>query len=340
MSTVAKANLHWSPSRQRYMKCVAQVQCPYGGAHTSIVGIAEAGGGELSDHGHSSVKIVSPVVDGVFSVGTEHRRQTWKRKGDELIKLTPYEAERWRASLSKRPEEAAIETRIEPMLLPALGWGSAPVRAKPAPRQTNPKDLFLAESTDDAGILAQLAHSPDWNVRLLVARNPATATDTLEHLALATDKHAHLYRSAVRAELGHRYQDERDAEELAAHERMAKDPKRRKWLEDKPNSWILSEIPNARWQRKPAEARRSIVRAALEETAKALRVGLKLAGWTGNKLVKHLTGKDGAQLVRLPHRLVQKSAREVLGFLFALFAASAGDAKAQKRVARTLGFGW
>ncbi|MGW9021117.1 hypothetical protein ACWGOE_06500 [Leucobacter chromiiresistens] len=340
MSAVATRQFHYSPKLGRYVRCVAKIQCEYGDAHTSLVDLAEAGGAVVSTNGHSLEQIVSPMVDEHFSVGTEKQRQTWKREGDKLVKLTPYEAEQWRIALSKLTEDDAVETRIEPTLLPALGWGAAPVRAKPSSRQTNPKDLFLAEGSDNPGILAQLAYSPDWNVRLLVARNPATATDTLEQLALTTDKHAHLYRSEVRAELGHRYQDERDAEELAAMEKVANDPTRRKWLEDKPNSWVLSEIPNRRWQRKTPKARRSIVRAAMEEAAKALKIGLKLAGWTGNKLVKHLTGKDGAQLVRLPHRLVQKSGREVLGFLFALFAASAGDAKAQKRVGRTLGFGW
>ena len=340
MSAVAARQFHYSPKLGRYVRCVAKFQCEYGSAHTSLVDLAEAGGAVVSTHGHSLEQVVSPMVDEHFSVGTGQQRTTWRRDGDKLVKLTPYEAEQWRLRLSKLTEEDAIESRIEPTRLPALGWGSAPVRAASPIRTTNPKDLFLAESSANPGILAQLAHSPDWNVRLLVARNPVTATATPEQLALTTDKHAHLYRSEVRAELGHRYQDERDAEELAAMERMAVDPKGRKWFEDKPNSWVLSEIPNARWQRKPPKVRRSIVKAAMEETAKALKVGLRLAGWTGNKLVKRLTGKDGAQLVRLPHRLVQKSAREALGFLFALFAASAGSTKAQKRVGRTLSFGW
>lgn len=338
MTTTLTSKLHYSPKLGRYMRCVARHQCEYGDAHTDVPSLADAGGGELSDQGHSTVKIVSPIVDGVFSVGTENRRQTFREDG---TKLSPAEAARWRARVAQQLEADEPKIRVEPTLLPALGWGQLPSKAEPAARHTNPKDFDLAENSSDAGILAQLAQSADWNVRLLVARNPATATDTLEGLALSADKNAHLYRNAAHEELGHRYQDMRDAAELEACARMEADGVLQKRLETMPNYRQLSYMPAKRWNQKTQKAKKTLIQAAMGEAAKLFKLTVRFTGWTANKTATLVLGKDGVKLFKLPRKVaVYRSTREVIGFMVDFFTALAGDPRAQKGVARRLGFGW
>ncbi len=335
MSTATRTDIHWSPLLQRYNRCKAKVLCPYGGAHTSLVGIAQAGGAVVSTHGHSDELVVSPVVAGAFSVGNEKRRQTFREDG---TKLNPHEAERWRLKISRLSEDEPIQTRLEPTLLPALGWGDAPVETRPATsRRTHPKEFELAEKNGDAGVLAMLASSSDPSVRLVVARNPATTTETLEQLALSEDKGWKLYRRAAIEELGHRYQDERDTAELEACARMERDGVLPKLVDQAPAAAVLSTMPQRVWARKPRNARRSLISRAVDQLAKMMKKSVRVAGWTRNKVLKSIVGKDGMRMIQLPSRIAKDlHVREITGWMLDLFGSLEGDARAQARVRRKL----
>ncbi|WP_307312808.1 hypothetical protein [Microbacterium sp. SORGH_AS_0421] len=308
---------------------MAELNCPFGdGAHTNLPGIAEAGGGLAAPNGRTLE--VSPMVDGIYTVGTSNRKQTWTKDGR---KLTPVEVRRRQRQL------ASTETQSEPGEESIAADRKAP-RTAGAGRSTNPKDFELAGGSNDPGILAQLAQSPDWNVRLLVVRNPSTATDTLEGLAVSSEKHAHLYRNAAHAELGHRYQDMRDKAELEACARMEADGALQKRLETMPNYRQLAYMPAERWEQKSTRARKTLLEAAMGEAAKLLKLTVKLAGWTGKKTAKAVLGKDGVKAFQLPHRMIYRPTREVVGFMVDFFTALSGDPRAQKGIARRLGFGW
>lgn len=93
----AKSRLHKSGRNGRWLRCVAKKSCPYG-EHKTIVQLAKGGGAEISTNGHSQVQTVSPVIGGVFTVGTGKRKQTFKIDGS---KMTPKEARVWRAKLKR-----------------------------------------------------------------------------------------------------------------------------------------------------------------------------------------------------------------------------------------------
>ncbi|WP_144052968.1 hypothetical protein [Microbacterium sp. UCD-TDU] len=335
MSTATRTDFHWSPLLQRYNRCQAKLRCPYGGAHTSLAGIAQAGGAVVSTHGHKEELIVSPVVAGAFSVGNEKRRQTFREDG---TKLDHHEAARWRIEIAKRSEDEPVQTRLEPTLLPALGWGTAPVQARPTtPRQTHPKEFELAEKSTDPGVLAMLASSADPAVRLVVARNPAATTDTLEGLALSEDNGWKVYRLAALEELGFRYQDERDAAELEACSRMERDGVLPKLATSAPAAAVVATIPQRAWHRKPQRARRSLISRAVDQLARMMGKSLKLAGWTRNRVLKSIIGKNGMRLIYLPSSIAKDlHIREVTGWMLDFFGSLEGDAKAQARVRRKL----
>lgn len=335
MSTATRSEFHWSPLLQRYNRCQAKYRCPYGGAHTSLAGIAQAGGAVVSTHGHKDELVVSPVVAGAFSVGNERRRQTFREDG---TKLDHHEAARWRLAVSRLSEDEPVETLLQPTLLPALGWGTAPVQAKPtAARQTHPKEFALAEKSADPGVLAMLASSADPAVRLVVARNPAASTDTLEALALSEENGWKVYRLAALEELGHRYEDERDAAELEACARMERDGVLPKLANSAPAAAVVATIPQRAWHRKPRTARRSLISRAVEQLGKMVGHSLRVAGWTRNKMLKSVVGKDGMRLIHLPSRFAKElHIREVTGWMLDFFGSLEGDAKAQARVRRKL----
>lgn len=324
MATATRTRLHFSPELGKYMRCVALESCPYGDAHTDVAGIADAGGGQAVPNGRTLD--VGPMIDGTYTVGTPNKKQTWTKDGR---KLTPVEARRRRRELAKRteavePESVAVAPRTEA-----------------AAQATSPKDFYLAENSTDPGILAQLAQSNDWNVRLLVIRNTATATDTLEGLAVSADKNAHLYRNAAHEELGHRYQDMRDEAELAACARMEADGVLQKRLETMPNYRQLTYMPSKRWNQKTQKAKKTLIQAAMGEAAKLFRLTVRFTGWTANQTAALVLGEDGVKLFKLPRKVaLYRSTREVVGFMVDFFTALAGDPKAQKGVARRLGFGW
>lgn len=329
MATVTQIKFHVPPGGTTFKRCVAELSCPFGAdAHTDLPGIAEAGGGQAAPHGRTLD--VSEMIDDTYTVGTPKKKQTWTKDGR---KLTPVEARRRRRELDRR-EQAGDS--VEP---PTGTVPNAP-RANSAAQTTNPKDFQLAENSADPGILAQLAQSADWNVRLLVARNPATATDTLEGLAVSSDKNAHLYRNAAHTELGHRYQDMRDEAELEACARMEADGVLQKRLETMPNYRQLAYMPARRWEQKSPKARKTLFQAAMGEAAKLFKLTVKFAGWTGSMTAKAVLGKDGAKAFKLPQRMIYRPTREIVGFMVDFFTALSGNPKAQKGVARRLGFGW
>jgi hypothetical protein len=339
MSTATTTTLHYSPKLGRFVRCVAHIQCEYGDAHTSLVGLAEGGGAVVSTHGHGQQQTVSPLVADAFSVGTAKKRTTFRKDGS---KLTPLEAAAWRRTVASLLESGTVvPARIEPKLLPALGWGDAPAaapRAKAPGRFTSPLDFQLAEKSADPGVLSQLARSADPAVRLVVAQNPATATDTLEGLATSTDKDARLYRNAAHGELTLRYQDLRDEAELAACARMDADGVFQKRLEETPSYRQLAYMPQKRWERKTIKARRTLIQAALQETGKALKLGFRIGGWTRRKTAQLVIGKKGMSFFRLPaHVAAYRSTKAVSLFMLDFLLGIAGDQKAKVRISRQLG---
>ncbi|MEV8265175.1 hypothetical protein AB0P00_13590 [Microbacterium sp. NPDC077057] len=335
MNTATRTDFHWSPLLQRYNRCQAKYRCPYGGAHTSLAGIAEAGGAVVSTHGHKDELIVSPVVAGAFSVGNEKRRQTFRADG---TKLDHHEAARWRLAVSRLPEDEPVLTRLQPTLLPSLGWGNAPVQSPPlTARQTHPKEFELAEQSTDPGVLAMLAGSADPAVRLVVARNAATATGTLEDLVLSEDKGWKVYRLAAVEELSARYQDERDAAELEACERMLADDQWRALVGGAPAAAVVAATPQRAWNQKPERARRSLIRRAVDQLAKMLGKSVRVGAWTRNRVLTSIVSKDGMRMLQLPNRIAKDlHIRQITGWMLDFFGSLEGDAKAQARVRRKL----
>lgn len=336
MSTATSSNLHYSTKLGRYARCVAQQQCEYGDAHTSLAGLARAGGAEVSTNGHNQVQIVSPIVEGSFSVGTSKYRQTFREDGS---KLTPDEARRWRDAIAELTEDSGgVTSRLSPTVLPSLGWGEGPNRAQAPVRHTTASDFTLAENSSDPGVLAQLAQSADPGVRLVVAQNPATATDTLEGLATSTSVGSGLYRDQAHAELGHRYQDLRDGAELEACERMDRDGVFQEQLREMPSYRQLVYMPAKRWQQKLVKARRSLIQRAMYESGRVLRLSFRFGGWTLRKSFQLVTGKDPVKLVKIPVAITAyRSTREVVGFLAGVFEALAESERTRKKLRRKLG---
>lgn len=316
MSKALQAAYHWSEAKQRFMRCVALYSCPYGGAHTDPLGIARAGGAPLSSHGHDQELTVSALRDGKYFIGTEKWGQVWDEDGNLLPRG---ESERWRAEQAKAEKEKAA--------------GSASGVSVP----TGIKPFELAETSTDPGVLAMLAGSTDPAIRLVVIRNPATATDTLEQLALSEDKGWKIYRLAAHEELGHRYQDERDAAELEACARMERDGVLPKLVSHAPAAAVVATMPQRMWERKTVKVRRSLIQRAMNQLAKMLGVGVRIAGWTKNKMLRKVIGPQGMKLVQLPGRLARElHLRQLTGWMLDFFGSLEGDAKAQARIRRKL----
>ncbi|UUE20084.1 hypothetical protein [Microbacterium sp. J1-1] len=322
---------------------MATTSCPYGDAHTTVLDIAREGGADLSTGGHSQVLSISPIIGGIFSVGSDARTRTFREDG---AKLTPKEAARWREAVAAIQEIEAEEIDHDAPEPSAEEMGSQPAqppRAKPTSRFTNAKNYALAEGSKDPGILSQLAHSPDWNVRLLVARNPATSTDTLEQLATSADKDAKRYRDAAHEELGHRYEDMRDAAELEACARMDADGVFQQQVAKMPSYRQLAYMPAKRWARKSVPARRTLLAAAFDEAARLFKLGARFAGWSELRpgrlfdAPKNRTARSNYMLPGYAARL--NSPMEVLGLFASVFASLFGSIAHQTGVRKKLGLG-
>lgn len=325
MSKALKASYHWSDATQRYMRCVAEYQCPYGSAHTNPVGMAKAGGAELSTHGHSQIITVSALHDGRYSIGTPNWVQVYDEDGNRASRA---DSERWRAERARAEEEAKKASETAP---------EADGSPRPIPVPTGIKPFELAANSTDPGVLAMLAGSNDPAVRLVVIRNPATATNTLEQLALSEDKGWKVYRLAAHEELSARYQDERDAAELEACARMERDGVLPKLVQEAPAAAVVATMPQRVWTRKTVKLRRSLIQRAMNQLARMLGTGARITGWTKNKMLRKVIGPQGVWLVQLPGRLARElHIREVTGWMLDFFGSLEGDAKAQARVRRKL----
>lgn len=96
------STLHQSSRTGRWQRCVAKSHCPYG-EHKSVPDLARAGGAEIEPSGHGQTQTVSPLLAGVYSVGTGQRTQHYREDGS---KLSPQEA-RVRRSRIRRLLRAA-----------------------------------------------------------------------------------------------------------------------------------------------------------------------------------------------------------------------------------------
>lgn len=82
------STLHQSARTGRWQRCVAVRYCPYG-EHKSIPDLAKAGGAEIEPSGHGQTQTVSPMVGGIYTVGTGQRTRHYREDGS---KLSPQEA--------------------------------------------------------------------------------------------------------------------------------------------------------------------------------------------------------------------------------------------------------
>lgn len=82
------STLHQSSRTGRWQRCVAKSRCPYG-EHKTIPDLARAGGAEIEPSGHGQTQTISPLLGGVYTVGTGQRTQYYREDGS---KLTPKEA--------------------------------------------------------------------------------------------------------------------------------------------------------------------------------------------------------------------------------------------------------
>ena len=96
------STLHQSARTGRWQRCVAVRSCPYG-EHRTVPDLARAGGAEIEPSGHGQTQTVSPLLAGVYSVGTGRRTQYYREDGS---KLSPEEA-RVRRSRIRRLLQAA-----------------------------------------------------------------------------------------------------------------------------------------------------------------------------------------------------------------------------------------
>ena len=96
------STLHQSARTGRSQRCVAVRSCPYG-EHRTIPDLARAGGAEIEPSGHGQTQTVSPLLAGVYSVGTGKRTQFYREDGS---KLSPQEG-RVRRSRIRRLLRAA-----------------------------------------------------------------------------------------------------------------------------------------------------------------------------------------------------------------------------------------
>ncbi|GAA2178873.1 hypothetical protein GCM10009847_10670 [Leucobacter tardus] len=346
MATATDSTLHYSPRLGRYARCIASKQCLYGDAHTSLLGLAAAGGAEVSLHSHTQKQTVSPLIAGAYSVGTDVRTRTFREDGTQL---TPTEARAWRAECERTLEgdvaqqqsdatqqqgDATQQRKIslEPIEFQEQKEAevlSAPIAQAPGLRGSV-ADLQLAESTSNPKILQQLAQHRDPAVRLVVAQNSATPMGSLEELAMSRDNGAGLYQSAAMERLTEKYQDLRDAEELKATARMEADGALQANLAQMPSYRVMLAVPKKRWSAKRRRARARIISRAIEEIAGFLGMKAQLRSWTRSKrrAVAFVRGARGVVEFHLSSAVLMcKGTRQVARFLSHSFAhASSGQA--------------
>lgn len=346
MATATDSAFHYSPKLGRYARCIAEQQCAYGDAHTSLMGLAVAGGAEVSTHSHTQKQTVSPLIAGAFSVGSGVRTRTFREDGTQL---SPTEARAWREEVERALEgdvaqqqsDAALQqgdvTQQRKIVLESIEFQeqeeaevlSAPI-AQAAGLRGSVADLQLAESTSNPAILQQLAQHRDPAVRLVVAQNPATAMGSLEELAMSRDNGAGLYQSAAMESLTEKYQDLRDEEERRAVARMEADGVLQANLAQMPSYRVMLAVPKKRWSRKKKPARARIISRAVEEIAGFLGMKAQLKSWTRSKrrAVAFVRGARGVIDFHLSGAvLMYKGTRQVARFLSHSFAhASTGQA--------------
>jgi hypothetical protein len=315
-----QTKFHISPGSRTFRRCVAKYSCPFGdGAHTDLLGIAHSGGGIANPNGRDLE--VGPMIDGHYTVGTPNRTQTWTKDGQ---KLSPVEARRRRIELARRAEADETED--------AKSAPSGKPRSSTMTPGSRLKEFELAENSTDAGVLAMLAGSTDPAVRLVVLRNPAVATSTLEQLAMSEDQGWKVYRLAAFEELGFRYQDEEDARELEIDRQLALKA---------PAAAVLSAMPEPIYQAKTLPERRTLIGKAVEQLGRMLKVSVKVAGWVNRVAWKVAIGSDGIKIVSLPRRVARDLSRKgVLGFLVEMFVSVAEKPFSSKSLSKQLGFGW
>ncbi|MEU4014249.1 hypothetical protein AB0E56_03195 [Microbacterium sp. NPDC028030] len=340
MSAATRMKLHYSPKLGRFVRCVAEYECEYGDAHTTPHQLAEAGGAKLSLYGHSTIQTVSPVVDGKYFVGTKDWGRVYSEDGEPV---PPSEARAWWKKIAdseKAEKKATTEADDQAVSAPTPTPHNR--LARPAIGiASRHKEFELAESSSDAGVLAMLAGSSDPAVRLVVIRNPAVATSTLEQLTMSQDRGWKVYRLAALEELGHRYQDERDERELEIDRLMKADGSLKKLALKAPAAAVLAAMPEPAFQRKPPSARRSLIRRAVDQLGRMLKVSVRVAGWTHSLVWKVAVGSDGVKMISLPRRVARDLSRKgVLGFLVEMFVSVAERPFSSKSLSKQLGFGW
>lgn len=337
MATATDSAFRYSPKLGRFARCNAEKQCAYGDAHTSLAGLAAAGGAEVSTHSHSPKQTVSPLVAGAFSVGSGVRTRAFTEDGTQL---TPAEARAWREEVECTLEGDATQQQggviqqkvsLEPIEFQEQREAevlSAPIAQADIPPESV-ADLQLAESTSNPAILQQLAHHRDPAVRLVVAQNPATAMGSLEELAMSRDNGAGSCQSAAMESLTEKYQDLRDEEELRTTARMEADGVLQANLAQMPSYRVMLAVPKKRWSRKKRPARARIICRAVEEIAGFLGMKAQLRSWTRSKrrAVTFVRGARGWIDFHLSGAvLMYKGARQVARFLSRSFAnASSGQ---------------
>lgn len=338
MSLSTMPAFHYSPNLGRYLRCVAQHQCEFGETHSSLQSLAESGGAVISTNGHSQIQTVSPVILGAFSVGSGVRTRTFNEDGTQM---TVVEAKKWRRKVDAAVDggvthRSAKVTHSGSKRLPPIEFREhEPVASIPREEvgglRGSVADLQLAEHTEQAVVLHQLAMHRDPAVRLVVAQNPATPVEVLEELAMSRDSGSGLYQSAAMERLTEKYQDLRDEQELRATARMEADGLLQANLIRMPAYRVMLAVPKKRWSAKPKRARKRIVSRAIEEIAGFLGMRAQVRSWTraNRRAVRFARGARGVIEFHISSAvLMYKGTRQVAHFLSHSFAhASTGEVR-------------
>ncbi|MGX1792267.1 hypothetical protein ACWIDW_04915 [Microbacterium sp. NPDC055312] len=107
--------LHYSSRTSRWMPCIAERACWYN-EHSTPLGIAEAGGGEVAIH--KRPQTIAPLIRGGYAIRTAERSQTFWADG---TRMTPTEARAWRKKVETQQaideivERGKVEHVLEPL---------------------------------------------------------------------------------------------------------------------------------------------------------------------------------------------------------------------------------
>lgn len=287
MATAFNSQIHFSPKLGKHTVCRAKENCPFGDAHTTPLEIARDGGAEVNLRDATATQTISALEEGAFSIGTEKRTQVFREDGS---KLDAVRARAWRQKVRKA---AAVQSASTPTTTP-------PKKRAASSKHTDPSDFERAETSRNPAILAKLARHRDPAVRLTVAANPHAPIEVLEELALSEDSGHSLYRSAALGAVLERYQEMKDAKELAIQAQYEANPEVQKQLRKMPATRLLHGMPRRYWERKKAQARRYLLERAARELFGALGLKAEFAAWSKAKRTVVKVGKGGSMLVRVP----------------------------------------